>query len=192
MKYRWTVMSAVELFKPEHLWQTAASVSCESLPGTHFLHKDSYTLFIHCTCKKHLRFAGFGLCSTEKTWHTHSTVPLDSLSFHFYYGTSSPLTNIANIKYASNLDREGQVGGAQFLHKISQSNGNQIRYSPSKPQFTHSSLLLMKYTLKTHSGAKVILFVFQIASQAVFHIIIIKTCYYLCLIKCWAAFTIFL
>ena len=50
-------------------------------------------------------------------------------------------------------------------------NAEQIKYSPYKPQFTHSSLLLLKYTLTTHSGAKLILFVFHIASQAVFHII---------------------
>lgn len=65
---------------------------------------------------------------------------------------------------------QGQMDEARFLLKVYQFY-KQIKYSPCEPQFTHVCLLLLKYTLTTRSGTKLILFKLRIASQAISHII---------------------
>lgn len=157
MKNRWTVMSAVELFKPEHLWQTAASVSFESLPKTHCLHKDSYTFFLYCRCKKQqLRFAGSNAVRT----HRIGSCKLPSISFIVLFLLQNILLAHQYCRHKIYIHpwspRAG--GGAQPPQKITQSYRKQI--SPSKSQFTHSSFSLLKYTSTTHLWAKEILFVF--------------------------------
>lgn len=147
MKNRWTVMSAVELFKPEHLWQTAASVSFESLPKTRCLHKDSYTFFyiyFFIICKKHqLRFGGFNAVCT----HRIGSCKLPSISFIVLFLLQNIFLAHQYCKHKIYIQpwspRAG--GGAQPPQKITQPYRKQI--SPSKSQFTHSSFLLLKYTL---------------------------------------------
>lgn len=102
-------MSAVQLFKPEHLWQTADSVSFESLLKTHCLHKDSYTFFFYIVGAKNTSSGSPDSTRFPRAGLAHArSLPLVSLCY-FCCRTCCWPTNIANIKKTSTHDLQGHM-----------------------------------------------------------------------------------